>query len=104
MNFVWFNDDVRLSIASVSIPFGQRFITIDLAAADRLAFEFPNLYLETIVDVQGSGTATAVTAPYQRVVSYSPIFQKGTIQGLDIDRMELYVNNIFVNPEVNVQC
>ena len=37
----WFNDDVRLSIASVSIPFGQRFISIDLAPQSNLIYEFP---------------------------------------------------------------
>jgi hypothetical protein len=98
----WFNDDVRLSIASVSIPFGQRFITIELAEHHQLAFEFPNLYLETITEVMpvigadGTGSNTS-----QRIVSYEPIFQQGVPDGPNVERMELYVNNIFVNPEVN---
>lgn len=106
----WFNDDVRLSIASVSIPFGQRFITIDLAPQSYLVFEFPGLFLETVIDVPGfvvnaGGTQAlplgTVTQCAQRIKSYTPIFQQGNIGELNIERMELYVNNIFVNPEIH---
>jgi hypothetical protein len=88
----WFNDDVRLAIASVSIPFGQRYISIDLAAQDVLAFEFPALYLETINDGGLAGT---------RVKTYTPIFQRFGLTEISIEKMELYVNNIFVNPEIH---
>lgn len=94
----WFNDDVRLSIASVSIPFGQRYITIDLAQQSLLAYEFPSVYLETIIDpVAGVAPAPAST----RVKTYSPISQKFGFTDIPIEKMELYVNNIFVNPEVH---
>ena len=86
----WFNDDVRLSIASVSIPFGQRFISIDLNQQALLAYEFPSIYLETIA-VSGS----------VRTKTYSPIFQKLGVTDIAIEKMELYINNIFVNPEVH---
>jgi hypothetical protein len=88
----WFCDDVRLSIPSVSIPFGQRFITIENAHQDRLVFEVPSIFLETIVD----GGATGV-----RTKSYTPIFQKNGLSEITIEKMELYINNIFVNPEVH---
>lgn len=109
----WFNDDVRLSIASVSIPFGQRFISIDLAPQAYLVHEFPGLFLETIIDVPGfvvtSNTAPVnaalpigtVTQSAQRIKSYTPVFQAGNIGDVNIERMELYVNNIFVNPEIH---
>jgi len=86
----WFNDDVRLSIPSVSIPFGQRFISIDLATQQQLAFEVPSIYLETIFD---DGT--------NRNVSYTPIFQALGMTEISIEKMELYINNIFVNPEIH---
>jgi len=86
----WFNDDVRLSIASVSIPFGQRYISIDLNQASLLAYEFPSLYLETI-------TSTVTN----RSKSYSPVFQLLGFDDIAIEKMELYINNIFVNPEVH---
>ena len=44
----WFNDDIRLSIPSVSIPYGQRFITINLNDADNLLYESPSIFLESI--------------------------------------------------------
>lgn len=63
----WFNLDPRLSIPSVSIPYGQRFIIVDLAAADEIC--------------QGYD---------------SPAFIAPTISV-----MEIYINNIFVNPEIH---
>lgn len=95
----WFNDDARLSIASVSIPFGQRFITIDLARQDLLAFEFPGLYVRQTVD-SGPGLIPQVTQNV-RTVSYRPWVSPGTLSEIAVSRVELYVNNIFVNPEVH---
>ena len=92
----WFNDDVRLSIPSVSIPFGQRFISIDLCPQNLLAFEFPSIYLETIHDQIDAPHGTTL-----RTKSYSPIFQQAGISQIAVDSIELYINNIFVNPEVH---
>jgi hypothetical protein len=94
----WFNDDVRLSIASVSIPFGQRFITVDLAQQSLLTYEFPSIYLETITDPL-AGIVGGPTAQRQKV--YTPIFQKLGMTEVTIEKMELYINNIFVNPEIH---
>lgn len=63
----WFNLDPRLSIPSVAIPYGQRFITIDIAPAALIC--------------QGYD-APAFIAP-------------------TIPVMEIYINNIFVNPEIH---
>lgn len=92
----WFNDDVRLSIASVSIPFGQRYISIDLAQQNLLAFEVPSIYLETIVDPTVSQSVVN-----QRTKTYQPIFQKFGTTEINIEKMELYINNIFLNPEIH---
>lgn len=86
----WFNDDVRLAVPSVSIPFGQRFISVDLCVQDELAFEYPSIHLETIVDNGSSRTTT-----------YSPIFQQFKTTAIAVDDMNLYINNIFVNPEIH---
>jgi hypothetical protein len=110
----WFNDDVRLSIPSVSIPFGQRFITIEMAQSANMVFEFPSLFLETIYnDTTASTLSAQVGAPgiyqpevgdalQQRIKTYSPL---GLIGGINsafaIEAVELYINNIFVNPEVH---
>lgn len=70
----WFNKDPRLSIPSVSIPYGQRFIDITLARAAE------------ILQHTGAGGAgigdVAVPVP-------------------DVEVAELYINNIFVNPEIH---
>jgi hypothetical protein len=70
----WFNLDPRLAIPSVAIPYGQRFINVTLASRIQM------------VDVQlrGAGVAgdTAISTP-------------------GVSTFELYINNIFVNPEIH---
>lgn len=63
----WFNLDPRLSIPSVAIPYGQRFIKIELAPVQLICEGVP-----------------------------TPDCQFPTIT-----LMELYTNNIFVNPEIH---
>jgi Large eukaryotic DNA virus major capsid protein len=94
----WFCDDVRLSIPSVSIPFGQRFITIEITSLSNLVYEVPSIYVETIQYFNNTA-ATGTT-----VRTYTPLV---SINGLSLDTsaalttMELYINNIFVNPEIH---
>ncbi len=69
----WFNTDPRLAIPSVAIPYGQRFINIELASKDQM------------VDVRkhhSAASAVAVTTP-------------------TITTFDLYINNIFVNPDIH---
>jgi len=89
----WFNDDARLAIPSVSIPFGQRYISIELARQGLLTFEFPGLFVRQTVTAEGP--------PRSRVVRFRPWWVAGTISDLTLSNVELYVNNIFVNPEVH---
>jgi hypothetical protein len=70
----WFNKDPRLSIPSVSIPYGQRFIDITLARAAEL--------------LQHTGPAGAD-------INANPVPIP------DVEIAELYINNIFVNPEIH---
>lgn len=70
----WFNKDPRLAIPSVSIPFGQRFIEINLASQAEL------------VGLEARGDASNGAA---------------TMGTVSISTCELYINNIFVNPEVH---
>lgn len=71
----WYNKDVRLAVPSVAIPYGQRFINIELATRAEM------------VDLVKRGDGTWA----------SP---NGTISDPQITQVELYINNIFVNPEV----
>jgi hypothetical protein len=73
----WFNTDPRLAIPSVAIPYGQRFINIDLANKEDL--------VRVAVNPAGDAATTAVPAITTPVVS----------------TFDLYINNIFVNPDIH---
>lgn len=103
----WFNKDARLSIPSVSIPYGQRFITIELEAQDKIVFPaagnlFLQLTVERFANSNGQATGTAITN-YRRYVTREPVVVPNstvsTSQG--VNTIELYINNIFVNPEIH---
>lgn len=68
-----------------------------------------NLFLRLTTEVTtsagaGKGTAAALAVTdYKRYVTYTPVLATGsTIDSTQqISNMELYINNIFVNPEIN---
>ncbi len=105
------NKDSRLSIASVSIPYGQRFITMNIEQQNNLLFVAPgNLFLrltvqeQTSSDVATKGTAGAIavtdTKTYVTTTPY--LIPNSTIDTTQtFTTMELYINNIFVNPEIH---
>jgi hypothetical protein len=72
----WYNKDVRLAVPSVAIPYGQRFINIELASRAELVDLVP----------RGAGTWS------------SP---NGSMGDVALSTVELYINNIFMNPEVH---
>ena len=74
----WFNKDPRLVIPSVSIPHGQRFISLKLTAAANMYGLVP----------RGASTWASPNATLSAASN-------------EIGKMELYINNIFVNPEVH---
>lgn len=108
----WFNKDIRLSIASVSIPYGQRYITVDITEQRHLLFTAPgNLFLrlKTEVFTNSTGTAAGVAVTdYKSFTSLTPVLAAGSeindSTGQQIPHMELYINNIFVNPEISEEC
>jgi len=98
-----------LSIASVSIPYGQRFITVDIEQQNNILFTAPgNLFLrltvlQTTSAGTGKGTAAAqAVADVKKWITLTPTLASGS--NIDstqsISNMELYINNIFVNPEI----
>ena len=72
----WFNKDPRLAIPSVSIPYGQRFIDVEFAAANQI--------------LQHVGLTPADDNPG---ANPPPV--------PDVQLAELWINNIFVNPEIH---
>lgn len=71
----WFNKDPRLAVPSVSIPYGQRFLNITLAKASDL--------IETVTPPGASGE------------------DEVAVPDLTVAECSLFINNIFVNPEVH---
>jgi hypothetical protein len=106
----WFCRDSRLSIASVSIPFGQRFIIVDIEDQNKVLFVAPgNLFLKLTVESQYSSAGTnkgLVTAfaveNVKKYITLTPTLATGSAIDATqaISNMELYINNIFVNPEI----
>jgi hypothetical protein len=100
----WFCGDVRCSVPSVSIPFGQRFVAIEFAPQEELVYEVPVLEattttvttIETLIEGQ-------IQPNVQMVVERqtTPVPTRLGLQPLKIEAVELYVNNIFVNPEIH---
>lgn len=76
----WYNKDVRLAVPSVAIPYGQRFINIELASASEMVGIVP----------RGS---------YGAADDWSSA--SGSLSEPTMTLAELYINNIFVNPEVH---
>lgn len=108
----WFNKDPKLSIASVSIPYGQRFITIDIENQNKILYAAPgDLKLRLTTDVYGNNPAAANpgTSAGEGIISHQqfmtelPVYASGS--SIDstqkIEKFELYINNIFVNPEIH---
>jgi len=99
----WFNRDVRLSVPSVSIPYGQRFVNCKLDVQTNLLFEYPGIFVrqDLINDHVVPAPPAVVGENDTRTVTYRPYFQPGNLNAVTISPPELYVNNIFVNPEVH---
>lgn len=74
----WFNQDVRLAFPSVSVPYGQRFITFRMTQAT-------NLYRAIINP--GATDISSISNP--------------TLSTPQISTFDLYINNMFVLPEVH---
>lgn len=71
----WFNTDPRLAFPSVSVPYGQRFINFQLAKAS-------DLYRAIV-----NPTSSRISAP--------------TLSTPQVSTFDLYINNLFVLPEVH---
>ena len=72
----WFNQDARLAFPSVAVPYGQRFVTFRLTQAS-------NIYWPII----NPGASTSLHAP--------------TLSTPQISTFDLYINNLFLLPEVH---
>jgi hypothetical protein len=101
----WFNEDVRLSVPSVAIPYGQRFININYANFNNIMFAsgaglvWKSSVSTITYDVAVAGAyATSVSV----VNTQQPILLNSAMPvPANFGNPTLYVNNIFVNPEIH---
>lgn len=104
----WFNKDIRLAIPSISIPAGQRFIDITMENQNNVVFPAPgDLLLRLTTEVRThalvSGSySTRDVVNVSRQVSCEPVLLSDSVVSSNQKvAMTMYVNNIFVNPEIH---
>src|SRR3972149_2630326 len=113
----WFNRDCRLSIPSVSIPYGQRYVKLKLSQSNQILFTAPGtlwlkLEVECFIQENADAQTTYFADPsaegtvihinkYNKCLSMVPVRCGSSISQPSILKMELYINNIFVNPEIH---
>ena len=86
----WFNERIDQAVPSVAIPSGQRYISVKLATQSQLVVEEPLVYVKRVITNSPNTT-----------IEYRPFVSAGTISAITLSNVELYVNNLFVNPEIH---
>jgi len=106
----WFCDDPRLAVPSVAIPYGQRYITIDLESQNNILFVAPgNLFTRLTISEQTSagaakGTAAALAVTdVRKTVTLTPTLASGSVidSTQRIFDMNLFIDNLFVSNEIH---
>ena len=111
----WFNEDFSNALPSAAIPFGQRYIQVQLEEAKNLLFRAPavhsivkvtNRYVpgtnfilngDGTYNLSGGFTVRNTWYEYQ----YLPIYTNGTLNYPTIKSMVLYANNLFTHPAIH---
>lgn len=89
----WFAERVDQALASVAIPSGQRYITVKLATQAQIVQTAPAAWVKRVY----TSVAGLVTTEYRPLVRTAT----STISEISLSQVELYVNNLFVNPEIH---
>ena len=105
----WFCNDVRISFPSLAVPFGQRTISIGLCESEDLVCEVPGIYIRQVIynknevarSSPDAGFSSTIDASHNTTITYRPYYIKGAVSTLRINTMELYANNIFLQPEIH---
>ena len=102
----WFNTDVHLAIPSAAIPFNNRYIKFNLAKKEDIISLAPgNLYYSVAID-QFTTSGVSVSTPLASIVnsterSIPQLADNSIISGGDIQEMSLFINNLFIDPDVH---
>lgn len=102
----WFNTDVHLAIPSAAIPFNNRYIKFDLAKKEDIISLAPgNLYYSVGIEqftVSGATVNTGLSNIISSTERSIPItVSNSAIVGGDIQEMSLFINNLFIDPDVH---
>ena len=90
---LWFCKDFRLSMPSVSIPNGQRYLKLKLARMNEIIQTVPgNAYVKS---VQNNGVVDQISIAKPLLFSDSVLSATPNIQS------QLIINNLYVNPEIH---
>ena len=126
----WFCKDVGQAFPSLCVPYGQRFIEITLETLENMVVESPYVYVRQakVVERNSDGnnlknnkpfysshssikvydessgeyvkSILKLTGKYEVQYSVIPFLKRGTLSG-SIQQMLLYINNIFIEPEIH---
>lgn len=100
----WFNTDPRISFPSLNIPYGQRYIEQNLAPKAKLFEVVPgDVFLETRTTVEVlTGVDVGPVLSSSTTVTRTPYLLDGsTSNGPDLQKVEMYCNNIYTDPVVH---
>jgi len=113
----WFNEELQVALPSCAIPYGQRYIKINLAAANKLVFrsaaaykllKFTQRFYPGVANFPALSNGTydltpLVGQPNTEVVKHYqvPVLTNGDILYPSILGADLYVNNIFTHSDIH---
>lgn len=112
----WFNEDFNNALPSAAIPFGQRYIVVQLEQAANLLYRAPAVHsivkvtnrfvpgLNFILNGDGTYNLSGGALPVNNTwyeYQYLPVYTNGTINYPTITTMSLYANNLFTHPMIH---
>lgn len=101
-HWFWFCKDTRLAIASVSIPYGQRFVEWDLEVQNRIQYVVPgpDIVIRQYVPAVAGPPETPAQVQWVPYLVPTSTLSTGTNNGA-IAEVSLFINNLFMQSEVH---
>ena len=94
----WFNRNSTQSLPILALPYGNITVNLLLASTDSILSEYPGVYIKQVISKNGSINQNYVIS---EDINLRPFFTHSQIPELNIESIELYINNIFIDPIVH---